>query len=107
MQKYENGTNRLSASRLQQISRILRVPIQFFFEGVPASKRQPGVSGGPSPAYVSDFLATTDGLALVKAFVQIKDPALRRSIRHDSEADCRWRRLTYFSPRFHAAESSK
>ena len=80
VQKYENGTNRLSASRLQQISQILRVPVQFFFEGVPALKRQPGASGGPSPAYVSDFLATSDGLALVKAFVQIKDPALRRSI---------------------------
>jgi transcriptional regulator with XRE-family HTH domain len=80
VQKYENGTNRLSASRLQQISQILRVPVQFFFEGVPALKRQLGVSGGPSPTYVSDFLATSDGLALVKAFVQIKDPALRRSI---------------------------
>jgi hypothetical protein len=38
------------------------------------------LSGTPSPNYVTDFLATTDGLALVKAFAQINDPRLRRSI---------------------------
>jgi hypothetical protein len=38
------------------------------------------LSGTPSPNYVTDFLATTDGLALVKAFAQINDPSLRRSL---------------------------
>jgi hypothetical protein len=38
------------------------------------------VSDAPSPAYVSDFLATSDGLALTKAFMRIKDSKLRRRI---------------------------
>jgi transcriptional regulator with XRE-family HTH domain len=84
VQKYEKGTNRIGASRLQQISEILQVPVSFFFEGVPAapgaSEAAPGMAEAPSPAYVSDFLATSDGLALTKAFVQIKDSRLRRRI---------------------------
>ena len=35
VQKYEKGTNRIGASRLQQISHILQVPVAFFFEGAP------------------------------------------------------------------------
>ena len=81
VQKYEKGTNRMGASRLQHISHLLQVPVPFFFEGAP---HQPGQSKGngeaPSPAYVSEFLATSDGLALTKAFTQIKDPGLRRRI---------------------------
>jgi len=81
VQKYEKGTNRIGASRLQQIAHILQVPVSFFFEGAPHS---PGHSGGmseaPSPAYVSDFLATSDGLSLTKAFMRIKNSKLRRRI---------------------------
>ena len=81
VQKYENGKNRVSASRLQQISQILQVPVPFFFEGGPRVKGQhDGPNGAPSPAYVSDFLATSDGLALTKAFMRIKDATLRRRI---------------------------
>lgn len=82
VQKYEKGTNRIGASRLQQISDILQVPVSFFFEGAPSAQGQatPGMGESPSPAYVSDFLATSDGLALTKAFVQIKDSRLRRRI---------------------------
>ena len=81
VQKYEKGTNRIGASRLQQIAHFLQVPVSFFFEGAPDV---PGSTGGmseaPSPAYVSDFLATSDGLALTKSFMRIKDPKLRRRI---------------------------
>lgn len=81
VQKYEKGTNRIGASRLQQISHILQVPVSFFFEGAPHS---PGYSGGmseaPSPTYVADFLATSDGLSLTKAFMRIKNSKLRRRI---------------------------
>ena len=82
VQKYEKGTNRIGAGRLHEISRILQVPISFFFEGSP---REPGVRGDsnaapPVPTYVTDFLATSDGLALTKAFMQIKDANLRRRI---------------------------
>ena len=83
VQKYEKGTNRIGASRLQQISQILQVPVSFFFEGAPTvgtAPRGEGFSDAPSPAYVSDFLATSDGLALTKAFMRISDSKLRRRI---------------------------
>ena len=84
VQKYEKGTNRIGASRLQQISQILQVPVAFFFEGAPviSGEFEPssGMNEAPSPAYVSDFLATSDGLALTKAFMGIKDAKLRRRI---------------------------
>ena len=78
VQKYEKGTNRMGSSRLQQIANTLQVPVTFFFEGAPGQSKLDG--SAPSPAYVTDFLATTDGLALIKAFMQIKDAKLRRSI---------------------------
>jgi transcriptional regulator with XRE-family HTH domain len=83
VQKYEKGTNRIGASRLQQISHVLQVPVEFFFEGGPSAQlgsRGEGMSDAPSPAYVADFLATSDGLALTKAFMRIEDPKLRRRI---------------------------
>jgi transcriptional regulator with XRE-family HTH domain len=84
VQKYEKGTNRIGASRLQQISHILQVPVAFFFEGAPNVSTSPGKDSSlheaPSPAYVSDFLATSDGLALTKAFTRISDSKLRRRI---------------------------
>jgi transcriptional regulator with XRE-family HTH domain len=80
VQKYEKGTNRIGASRLQQISQILQVPVAFFFEGAPTDQNSEGLSEAPSPSYVSDFLATSDGLALTKAFMEIKEPRLRRRI---------------------------
>ena len=81
VQKYEKGTNRMGASRLQHLSHILQIPVPFFFEGAPHLPGQPtGIGEAPSPAYVFDFLATTDGLALIKAFMQLKEPGLRRRI---------------------------
>jgi transcriptional regulator with XRE-family HTH domain len=81
VQKYEKGTNRVGASRIQQISEILQVPVSFLFEGGPSGiARADGDSEGTSPAYVSDFLATTEGLALTRAFTRITDAKLRRSI---------------------------
>jgi transcriptional regulator with XRE-family HTH domain len=81
IQKYEKGTNRVGASRLQQISEVLQVPVSFLFDGSPS-----GVVGGEisaesaSPAYIADFLATSEGLALTRAFTRIPDSKLRRSI---------------------------
>ena len=83
VQKNEKGINRIGASRLQQISSILQVPVPFFFEGAPHVPGQPkGTGEAPSPAYVSDFLATSDGLALTRAFTRIGDAKLRRCIVH-------------------------
>src|ERR1700749_4595042 len=56
VQKYEKGTNRIGASRLQQISQILQVPVSFFFEGaphLPGHGAPIGMSEAPSPAFVS------------------------------------------------------
>ena len=81
IQKYEKGTNRVGASRIKQISEILQVPVSFLFEGGPA-----GITSGEafsedaSPSYISDFLATSEGLALTRAFTSIGDSKLRRSI---------------------------
>jgi transcriptional regulator with XRE-family HTH domain len=81
VQKYEKGTNRISASRLHHISHILQVPVAFFFESAPHQPGQPeGTGETPAPDYVSDFLATQDGLALTKAFIRIKESKLRRRI---------------------------
>ena len=80
VQKYEKGTNRIGASRLQHISQILKVPVSFFFEGAPNMPGHAGMGEAPSPAYVNDFLATSDGLSLVKSFVKVKSPKLRRRI---------------------------
>src|SRR5690242_11373534 len=80
IQKYEKGTNRVGASRIQQISEILQVPVSFLFEGGPTSSSIDGFGEGTSPTYVSDFLATSEGLALTRAFTRITDGKLRRSI---------------------------
>src|SRR3954464_3219665 len=81
VQKYKRGTTRIGASRLQQISHILQVPVAFFFEGAPnLNGPTDGMHEAPSPAYVADFLATTEGLALTKAFMRIQEPKLRRRI---------------------------
>ena len=81
VKKYEKGTNRVGASRIQQIAEILQVPVSFLFEGGPSGVAGPdGFAEGASPSYVSDFLATSEGLALTKAFTRITDSKMRRSI---------------------------
>jgi transcriptional regulator with XRE-family HTH domain len=76
VQKYEKGVNRVSASRLQQIAKLFRVSVPFFFDGAPGGAD--GASGTPSA--VNEFFATFDGLALARAFMRIRDARLRRAI---------------------------
>jgi len=76
VQKYEKGTNRVGASRLQNIASILNVPISFFFE-------EAAIAAGEGPNEISDisiFISSSEGLALNRAFVSISDPAVRQSI---------------------------
>lgn len=81
IQKYEKGTNRVGASRLQQISEVLQVPVSFLFDGGPSGiTLGEGAADSASPAYIADFLATSEGLALTRAFTRIADSKLRRSI---------------------------
>jgi transcriptional regulator with XRE-family HTH domain len=78
IQKYEKGTNRIGASRLQQIGKILEVPVAFFFEGAPDGWE--GAGGDRTANAFLDFLGTRDGQALVMSFAKIEDITLRRSI---------------------------
>jgi transcriptional regulator with XRE-family HTH domain len=81
IQKYEKGTNRVGASRIQQISEVLQVPVSFLFEGGPTGTAGSGaIAEASSPSYLSDFLATSEGLALTRAFTRITDTKIRRSI---------------------------
>jgi len=82
IQKYEKGTNRVGASRLQNISTILNVPVSFFFEDAPAdvSGGQPGMAEASSSNYVVDFLSSSEGLQLNRSFVKISDAKVRRKI---------------------------
>lgn len=81
VQKYEKGTNRIGASRLQQISKILGMPVEFSFEGSPQPEMETaGFRDGADTTYVADFLATNEGVQLNRAFLKIKDAKIRRRI---------------------------
>jgi transcriptional regulator with XRE-family HTH domain len=80
IQKYEKGTNRIGASRLQHIAQVLEVPVSFFFEDAPGSSTEVGFAESRPAAFVTDFLTSTEGLQLNKAFVRIKDTKVRRRI---------------------------
>jgi transcriptional regulator with XRE-family HTH domain len=79
VQKYEKGTNRIGASRLQQISHALQVPVSFFFEELPVVAKS-GSEPGLSPSMLTGFLATSEGLSLVDSFMKIKSGKVRRRI---------------------------
>lgn len=82
VQKYEKGINRIGASRLQQISNILGMPVEFFFEGAPSSESRinEGFNEVSDTPYVADFLASNEGVQLNRAFLRIRDPRLRRRV---------------------------
>ena len=81
IQKYEKGTNRVGASRLQNISNILNVPVSFFFEDAPGEHSAGGgMAEASSSNYVVDFLSSSEGLQLNRAFVKISDPKVRRKV---------------------------
>jgi transcriptional regulator with XRE-family HTH domain len=82
VQKYEKGVNRIGASRLFQISKILDVPVQFFFEEAPhtGGRSTPGMAEADSEAFILEFLNSREGLELNRAFVKIADPKVRKSV---------------------------
>src|ERR1700746_441524 len=78
VQKYEKGVNRIGAGRLFEVSRILGVPIDFFYEGVSGpSEERPGFSEPESTPPVMEFVSSGEGLQLSLAFMKIKDPKVR------------------------------
>jgi transcriptional regulator with XRE-family HTH domain len=80
VQKYEKGTNRIGASRLHEIGRILGVPVEFFYEGAPDLGKGPSGFAEGSTAYVSDFLSTSEGVQLMKGFLRIRNAGIRRKL---------------------------
>lgn len=80
VQKYERGSNRISASKLYEISRALKAPVAYFFEGYGATEAVEGFSESESEQFVHGFLMTTEGIELAEAFPRIKNPKWRRRI---------------------------
>lgn len=85
VQKYEKGTNRIGASRLYEVSRILNVPVQYFYEEMaegdaPARAGDMAFAEGDGTPFVMDFVSSSEGLQLNRAFFDIKDPTVRRSV---------------------------
>ena len=80
VQKYEKGANRIGASRLQQMSHILQVPVTFFFEGAPNASAPDRSNVTLSMAHIDDFVSNSDGLRLIGAFMRIDNAAVRRRI---------------------------
>ena len=85
MQKYENGANRISASRLFDLSRLLDVPIQHFFDDMPTAvaASSPTLGGGRAkkpPSYEPDPMAKRETLELVRAYYKISDPRVRNRL---------------------------
>jgi transcriptional regulator with XRE-family HTH domain len=78
VQKYEKGTNRISAGRLQRIAQVLQVPISYFFENIPISGAQS--TAGAAVSELLESAATTDTLALIDAYTKIGAPNVRRYI---------------------------
>jgi transcriptional regulator with XRE-family HTH domain len=85
VQKYERGANRIGSSRLFDLSRVLDVPIGFFFDEMPAdvAASSPAQSRGMAEEPVSyelDPMAKRETLELVRAYYKIADPATRKRL---------------------------
>lgn len=79
IQKYEKGVNRIGASRLLNLSQILDVPVQFFFDGAPVDGAQTG-DKADGESFIYEFVNSREGLELNRAFVRISDAKVRRSV---------------------------
>ena len=85
VQKYEKGANRIGASRLFEVSQILGVPVQYFFDDLPAEGERPiarpqGLPEDSEESFVMDFVVSQEGLALNQAYKKIGSTKLRRRV---------------------------
>ena len=80
VQKYERGANRVGASRLYRLSRVLEVPVQFFFEDLSDAAPVSGMAEGDQTPLIYDFIQSPDGVSLAEAFSRIQDPKVRRRV---------------------------
>ncbi|MCC6919534.1 MAG: helix-turn-helix transcriptional regulator [Alphaproteobacteria bacterium] len=82
IQKYERGANRISASKLYEVSRVLGVPVSHFLDGLNgqnAQKPQPP-KGPDGTENIMEFVRSPEGLALNRAFAAIEDPRKKRAV---------------------------
>lgn len=85
VQKYERGANRIGASRLFDLSRVLDVPVGYFFEDISdeVAARSPrlirGLAETPEP-YEPDPMAKRETLELVRAYYRIREPKVRKRL---------------------------
>lgn len=86
VQKYERGTNRIGSSRLYELSKVLDVPVSFFFDDMPpeieatVGVHKPINFGEDGPVYEADTLAKRETLELVRAYYKIRSPKVRKRI---------------------------
>jgi transcriptional regulator with XRE-family HTH domain len=89
VQKYERGANRVGASRLYQLSRVLNVPVSFFFEELPdmvskaalvAAGTAMGFAENEQAEFEHDPMARRETLELVRAYYRITDPKVRKRV---------------------------
>ncbi|MDI7776600.1 helix-turn-helix transcriptional regulator [Asticcacaulis sp. EMRT-3] len=80
VQKYERGFNRISSSKLYEISQTLKVPVAYFFDGYDDNESVEAFSESETEQFVHGFLVTTEGIELAEAFPRIKAAKLRRKI---------------------------
>jgi transcriptional regulator with XRE-family HTH domain len=84
IQKYENGANRISASRLYEFSKVLDIPVSFFFESTPdmAGRAANGFSENDQTAFegAEDVMKRKETLELIRVYYSIEDPKLRKDL---------------------------
>lgn len=82
IQKYEKGANRIGASRLYQISQILGVPVQFFYDDMAdeIKSKKKGFAEADHTPFVMDFVSSSEGLQLNRAFSSIEEPKVRKKL---------------------------
>jgi len=89
VQKYEKGTNRISAGRLQRIAEVLTVPVSFFFATFDDKPRPSGAAGNSTDPLLDvefSFLQTEGALRLARAYARIKQPGIRLRLLRLTEA---------------------
>jgi transcriptional regulator with XRE-family HTH domain len=79
IQKYERGSNRIAASRLYDLARVLKVPIDYFFQDLPGADPRAAATG-PTSLMGLELLARLETFKLVRAYDEIPDPRIRRRL---------------------------
>ncbi len=86
VQKYERGANRIGASRLYDLSRVLDVPVSFFFDDMSpesanaVAAHKAGLAEPAQAGFEADPMAKRETLELVRAYYKISDPNMRKRL---------------------------